>query len=222
MVARIAHEKTNEGHEEMSGWSVGEALWGRAREGGARTRWYGAAWRARSYGGRIAEGAGNRAPRLDKRNIPLDKRTPSLGSPDLQRTVERRDLTKEPLCKVAPWGPVDIRPAVRPVNALDGRWYVVTSEGRGEGNSGPARGPGVEVRRRGPRAGGGELTPTKPRISFPISFPVYFSAKFFLPPLQAALSSEVTGCGPGYHSESRFHPVYTNGNPFPLYSYDAD
>lgn len=65
---------------------------------------------------------------------------------------------------------------------MDGRGYVVTREGGSEGNGGLARGPRVEVRGRGPDAGGGELTPTKPRIPFPISFPVYFSAKFFLPP----------------------------------------
>ena len=63
--------------------------WGRAHE----MVWRGVA--GAFLWGRIAEGAGNRAPRLDKRNAPLDKRTPSLGSSDLQRTVERRDLTKE-------------------------------------------------------------------------------------------------------------------------------
>lgn len=82
MVARIAHEKTNEGHEEMNGWNMGEMLWGRARNGDAHTSGYGMAWWARSYGWRIAEGMGNRASRLDKRNIQLNKRTPGLGSPD--------------------------------------------------------------------------------------------------------------------------------------------
>jgi len=57
---------------------------------------------------------------------------------------------------------VDICPAVGPTNAMDGGGYVVTRDGGGEGNVGLARAPRVEVWGRGPDAGGGELTPTKP------------------------------------------------------------
>lgn len=57
---------------------------------------------------------------------------------------------------------MDICPAVGPTNAMDGGGYVVTRDGGGEGNVGLARAPRVEVWGRGPDAGGGELTPTKP------------------------------------------------------------